>query len=151
MVEQVPEPAVGDVVKIKSQHQVYEGVLMEVGILRAMRSKEEVFLRGEYTPFSCKGGETVVPKGAKKSKVDNKNVTSQRSGRGCGRGRGSTSRGTSRRGRGRGGVSRGRDGRGTRSNGMYTYMYAVYYVYTRITSNLMNTRKIIILANVHYN
>ena len=47
MVEQVSEPAVRDVVKIKFQHQVCEGVLAEVGTPRAMKSKEEAFLRGE--------------------------------------------------------------------------------------------------------
>ena len=40
MVEQVSEPAVGDVVKIKFQHQVCEEVLVEVGTPRAMMSKE---------------------------------------------------------------------------------------------------------------
>ena len=51
MIEQVSEPAV-DVVKVKFQHQVCEGVLAEVGTLRAMNAKEEAFLNGEYTPFS---------------------------------------------------------------------------------------------------
>ena len=46
VVEQVSEPAVGDVVKIKFQHQVCKGVLAEVGTPRAMKSREEAFLRG---------------------------------------------------------------------------------------------------------
>ena len=54
MAKQVSEPAVGDAVKITFQHQVCEGVLAEVGTPRTMRSKEEAFLRGEYTPFSGK-------------------------------------------------------------------------------------------------
>ena len=54
MIEQVSEPAVGDVVKIKFQCQVCEGVLAEVGTLTAMNAKEEAFLSGEYTPFSRK-------------------------------------------------------------------------------------------------
>ena len=33
MIEQVSEPAVGDVVKVKFQHQVCEGVLAEVGTI----------------------------------------------------------------------------------------------------------------------
>ena len=54
MIEQVSEPAVGDMVKIKFRHQVCQGVLVEVGTLRAMNAKEEAFLIWEYNPFSRK-------------------------------------------------------------------------------------------------
>ena len=139
MVEQVCEPSVGDVVKVKYQRQIYEGVVAEVGTPDAMNLKEEAFLRGEYTPFSRKrpaspSSDLTV---AKKSKEDKENVTprGRGRGRGCkrdktstGRGGGTDSRGRSRgRGASRGrGVSRGRGGRGTRSNGMYVYGLSVY-------------------------
>ena len=54
MVEQVCEPAVSDIVKIKFQRQVCKGMVAEVGTPEAIKSKEEVFLRREYTPFSRK-------------------------------------------------------------------------------------------------
>ena len=54
MVEQVCEPSVGDVVKVKYQRHIYEGVVAEVGTPNATNLKEEAFLRGEYTPFSRK-------------------------------------------------------------------------------------------------
>ena len=54
MVEEVCEPAVGDVVKVEYQHQVCKGMVAEVGTLDAIKLKEEAFLRGEYTPFSRK-------------------------------------------------------------------------------------------------
>ena len=40
MIEQVSEPAVGDVVEIKFRLQVCEGVLAEVGTLMAMNGKK---------------------------------------------------------------------------------------------------------------
>ena len=151
MIEQVCEPAVGDVVKVKFHRQVCEGMVAEVGTPKTVKSKEEAFLRGEYTPFSRKRPASPPSEltNAKKSKVDKENVTPQRSGRGHGRGRGKTSRGrgggTSRRGRGRGrgGASRGRGGRGTQSNGKYMYMICIlcttcnmhtpsYYSYTHL-------------------
>ena len=42
----------GDTVKIKFQRQVCEGMVAEIGTLEAIKSKEEAFLRGQYTPFS---------------------------------------------------------------------------------------------------
>ncbi len=137
MVEQVCEPSVGDVVKVKYQRQICEGVVAEVGTPDAMNSKEEAFLRGEYTPFSRKrpaspSSDLTV---AKKSKEDKENVTPRGRGRGhgCRRDKTSTGRGggTDSRGRGRGasrgrGAGRGRGGRGTRSNGMYVYGSSVY-------------------------
>ena len=54
MIEQVSEPAVGDVVKVKFQRRVCRGMLAEVGTRRAMNAKEEAFLSGKYTPFSRK-------------------------------------------------------------------------------------------------
>ena len=54
MVEQLCESAVSDIVKIKFQRQVCKGMVAEVGTPEAIRSKEEAFLRGEYTSFSCK-------------------------------------------------------------------------------------------------
>lgn len=138
MVEQVCEPAVGDVVKVKYQRQVCQGMVAEVGTLDAIKLKEEAFLRGEYTPFSRKrpASPSSDLTSAKKSKEDKENTTPQRNGRGRGRGRGrgktSTGRGggTNRRGRGRG-AGRGRGGRGTRSNGMYWYVCELYYMHAK--------------------
>ena len=126
MVEQLCEPTVSDVVEVKYQRQVCEGMVAEVGTPDAIKSKEEASLRGDYTQFSHKRPASPSSEltSAKKSKEDIENVTPLRSGRGQGRGRGKTTtgrgKGTNRRGRGHG-ADRGRGGRGTRSNGMYQY------------------------------
>ena len=90
MVEQVCEPAGGDVMKIKFQCQVYKGTVAEVGTPEAIKSKEETFLRGVYAPFFRKQPASPPSEltSAKKSKVDKENVTPQRSGRERGWGRG---------------------------------------------------------------
>ena len=41
MIEQVCEPSVGDVVKVKYQRQICEGTVAEVGTPDAIESKEE--------------------------------------------------------------------------------------------------------------